>query len=259
MPKPIGLLLVAVFIAGCRQGNDGELRKAYLEEHITNCTYVIGYTLGKIERYKLLYRQDTAYSKKIVEPIGACHRFADFLRQEFGSPQLQNQKPTPVVWEKALKEQQNAYNKLVQLIPGLLRREIALPVMEGIQAYDSDELKTAKYYSNCQRLCQSLYNILRLAENPSQRILKGETRFMGLFTASDTISLGDTLRTMATAAYMDNLIEYAGLHFTNDIKPVSINLQTGRFLLRITGPDPKAVITYMDFRLSKKIYHEMAF
>ena len=249
---------VFLFFIACHTSK-GEMskheRECYLQEHVGNSNYLISKNLSQIEWYKLVYKKDTAYIDKFKKPIEECRAFVDLLNEVYKA----NTEIDKLRWNDIKDKNDTVFYSIQKISPPFFRKKLSLPLLEQAESTDSEELKLAKYYSNCQRMCHYIIELLRLSENPLNGIVTKKHRIFDMQYSADTITVGNDLIAAASPAIFFDVEPYTCIKKTQDIKIDEINPKTGRFKILITGNHPSIVITVFDTRNLKAIDHEVVF
>lgn len=252
--KNIILLSLIILFAGCVQTKpDRELRKLYLKEHVKNINYLTYVHFSHFEQYRVVNKENNNY-EKIAHVIDACHELHDYLNEELyiklDSGLIQKD------WNQAIEKQEKIIQQIDSVPSPFLLRIMQRYALEKIQPCDSDELKVAKYFSNCQHFVHVVYNAVEYTKNYHERKFND---LFSLITINDTIKLGDTLQTTGGICLQEDMRGAIIIQQMRDCKLTSIDFKTGKFILETTGSEAYIRFAYYDSFRKEDVTHEINF
>jgi hypothetical protein len=252
--KYLFLVLITTFISCQRNTLSKQKRIAYLEEHVENINYMTNFYFNEFEIYRLIYR-DTRNYEKFKNAVEACRQFEEYLNED-AYLLMEKSSLTKRDWETVIEKQEYATQQIDNIKSLFLSRIARHYVLEKIHPDDSDELKLAKYYSNCERLIYSLYNSMEYTKNHYGGKLSEK---FSLLTPHDTISYRDSLFVSAGICVQENIRQSIIINKMVDCKLTHINFKTGKFDLEITGNNPQCVFSFYDSFKQNDVMHEIVF
>lgn len=254
MKNIIIVIVLLALLASCQRNNlDKQARKVYLKEHVQNANYLINTHFSHFQQHKVVNKENNNY-QKLEKVIDACYEFQDYLNKHlyFHIDSGLTQKD----WDMTLEKQSKITYQIDSIASPFLLRIARKYTLEKIENNDSDELKVAKYFSNCEKFTHQIFNAIEYTKNYHERKFSD---FFSLMTINDTIQLGDTLKTVGGICLQEDIRNTIIIQKMNDCKLTDIKFKTGKFNLEITGLKPYISFAYYNSFSREDMTHEIIF
>jgi len=230
-----------------------------MKQHVENAKSLIAYTFNEIEVYKLLYQHIRPGKPDRFLAMGkSCQEFLELLETKAYKSNIENQDIPRETWTEIEYQQNSTRSLILYLTPPFLHKKIVLRDMEPINHDDSEELKIAKYYSNCQRLSNIVLQLLIWAENPIGQEIRHPYQIKHLQVATDTVTENEPFTARSNSALLKNFKEYGSIKKVHDLQIMEIN-DDGHFKLKIMGKSPRLTLRYFNVGTLKETEHEIRF